>query len=163
MFQPVLKCVPTSFNVVGPDPDFSISIPVTASDDGLRTVTLDVRLIPKSWAGVDVHELKFLFVVEDKESGEFEEIYGRDEAATYVAPVKHLIMDSVCAATEELIGHVQPQNIYRATFAKRPPEKALPKHQMITDTLQKLGYDEPWVGMDDYHRIRWVMRRVGDE
>jgi hypothetical protein len=91
VFQPVIHGVPDDFEIIGPDPDYSVSIPITVSDDGFRTVTLDVRLIPKCWCGVDVHELKFLYVVKNVETGEPEEIYDRDKAATYVQPVKGLI------------------------------------------------------------------------
>ena len=161
MFQPVDPGARGPFEIAALDPaGHVVSIPITVSDDGLRTVTLDVRLIEKSWSGVSVHELKFLYVVQNVETGKPEEIYDRDKAVPYVQPVKGMIMQWVCEAATMLIEHVQPPIIFRATFAEHPPEKALHKHQMITDTIQKLGYREPWVGSDDYHRVLWVMTRA---
>lgn len=163
MFKGLIESVPGELEIIASGHLHTVTIPLAASADGLSWAAAEIRLISKSWCGVAVHELKFLILVFDAEADEPEEIYDRYKASPYVGPVRELVLPCVCAAARALIEAVQPSVIYRATFATRHTDKSLEKHQIITDTIEKLGYGSATEGTDGYNRKFWVMVRDGDE
>jgi hypothetical protein len=162
VLNPVIDAVPASFEIVSEGERHTVTIPLGASEDGLRWVAIEVRLWGGHWRGHPIHEFKFAIIYFDEDVGEPAEIFDRYMAASHLESVRHLVMPCVCEAAEALIGKVQPEVIYRATYATRPPEKALGKHKMITDTIAKLGYQVAQEGMDPQVRHYWLMIRNGD-
>lgn len=107
-----------------------------------------------------MHELQFAIAVEDIETGEIFETCERDMAAGYLpVEVREYVMPCICESTKALVEAIQPQAIYRVTKAIRPPEKALHKHQLITDSLIDLGYAVTQEGTDAMARRFWLLER----
>jgi hypothetical protein len=79
------------------------------------------------------------------------------------AEVVALVMPCVCGAIGALVQAVQPAVIYRVTKATQPPDKALRKHQMVTETLVELGFQVQDSGTDEFGRQFWVMTQVGED
>ncbi|MBV9930105.1 MAG: hypothetical protein JO013_04080 [Alphaproteobacteria bacterium] len=63
----------------------------------------------------------------------------------------------------EVVAAVQPDAIHRVTFVTQAHGKALHKHQIITDTLEELGYRVGTSGTDGHGRQFWIMVREGGE
>lgn len=163
MFQPVIEAVPSKLEIVRSGSNFTITVPLVASEDGRRWAGVEVRLLSCSWQGVSAHEFQFVIAVFDKESDEPRDIFDRDLAAGYVDQVRSLVMPCVLKAAETLVKSVQPDVIYRATYATRPPDKSLSKHEMITDIIASIGYGVAQRGTDRYGRRFWLMIKDGDE
>lgn len=163
MFQALINEIPDSFEFDAGCSRPTITIPLTSSEDGRHLVALEVRLWAGHWHGVDCHEFKFAIVVYDERDDEPMTIFNRQLAASYVEPVREMVMPCVQAAACELVSRVQPSVIYRATYFTNPPEKSLPKHHMVTETLESLGYEVVQEELDGHQRHFWVMIRAGDE
>ena len=74
-----------------------------------------------------------------------------------------LVIPCVCGAIRALVEAVQPAVIYRVTKATQPPDKALAKHQIVTETLVELGFQVQASGTDEFGRQFWVMTQVGED
>lgn len=140
-----------------------MTIPLAQNGDGSELVAIEVRLWPAHWRGVSCHEFKFAIVIFDTDTNEPAVIFDRNMASGYVGKTRDLIMPCVCAAAKALVEAVNPHVVYRATYLARPPEKSLPKHHLITDTLLELGYETAQAETDVYGRQFWLMIRDGDE
>jgi hypothetical protein len=162
VYLPVLDSVPPSFEVDRDRTRANVTLPLTMSADGLEQIALEVRLWRGHWTGIEMHEFKFVIIRLNTVTGEIEEIFDRHSAAPYIAEVRGLVLPCVCAAARALIAAVAPKVIYRATYLTRPPEKSLPKHQMITDTIVDLGYGVLQDGTDSNRRRFWLMTKSGD-
>lgn len=163
LFVPLIDAIPEEYEVCGPDPDYSVLTPLAAEDE-LRLVAVETRLLPYDVGDVLEHELKFCIAVLDEETEEVFRIFDRHMAVGYLPDsVRPLVMGCVCRAVEELVRHVQPHVISRVTFTTRPDDKALEKHQMITDTLVTLGLSVQETGTDEFNRTFWRMTKDGDE
>jgi hypothetical protein len=163
LFIPVIEEVPRKVEVCGPDPDYAVVIPLAASDDGYRLVALEVRLLPYEWEGSFEHEFKFSIAVLDEDDEQPFRVFDRDMAKGYLPhEVRHLILPCVGVAIEALVRAVQPEVICRVTHASRPPDKALRKHHMVTDTLVGLGFRVQETGTDRFGRQFWRMSRKGE-
>jgi hypothetical protein len=160
--QPLIDAVPDDLVIRTEGERHSITIPVAASDDGLKWVAIEVRLWGGHWCGHAVHEFKFAIIYLDDEDGQPVEIFDRYMAAGYLESVRPLVMPCVCAGARELVRKVQPNVIYRGTYTTRPSEKALGKHHMITDTIAKEGYEVIQEGTDSQARHYWIMAPTGD-
>jgi len=160
MFVPVIEEVPDEVEVFESDEDWAVVIPLAASEDGYRLVALETRLLPYD----NEHELKFCIAVLDEDTGEPFRIFDRDMAAGYIPPqVRDLVMPCVLVSVDALTRAVQPQVIYRVTHATHPDDKALGKHQMITERLVGLGLRVQESGTDRFGRQFWRMARDGGE
>jgi len=73
------------------------------------------------------------------------------------------VLPCVSGAIGALVDAVQPTVIYRVTKATQPPDKALAKHQMVTDRLVELGFQVQDSGTDEFGRQFWVMAQVGED
>ena len=140
----------------------TITVPLATDLDGTRWVAVEARLWGGHWRGVEVHEFKFAIIHFDSVMGEPVEIFDRYLAAGYLESVRRLVLPTACAAAEALIAHVRPRVIYRATYVTRPPEKALLKHRIITDTIVRSRYEVVLEGTDGHHRHFWIMTMTGD-
>jgi hypothetical protein len=138
----------------------SVATPLACSEDERRIVAVRTALLPFDWDGEPFHELQFAIVVDDLDADEAFEIFNRDTARGYVPEdARSLILDCVCAAVRVLVDEVKPASIYRVTKAIRPPEKALHKHELITQTLHECGYGITERGTDGFNREFWVLDR----
>lgn len=160
MYRAVIDSVPSTHTVTGPHPHYEVMVPFSERDDGEVSVGLQVVLIPFERSGFEMHEFQFRFSVEDRDAGRAEIIYGR-EAAKPLLPdgVRHLVMPTVCEAIASLLESVQPELIYRVTYEAEPDSKMLCKHQMVTDTLLRLGMVILESGTDQFGREFWLMGR----
>lgn len=162
MFSPLIASVPAAFEIEGA-PKHTITIPLAANDDGNLLVAAEVRLWPCFWRGHPAHEFKFAIVTMNDDTGEVSVVFDRFNAAGLIECVRPLVMPSVCAAAEFLIRAVQPPVIYRATYVTHPPQIALEKHNLITDTIVSIGYHDKQSGFDQHNRLYWLMIANGDE
>jgi len=162
VFIPVLHSVPGKFTIHSDGGRTSVTIPLTTREDDDVQVALDVRLWRAYWHGVAMHEFKFAIVVRDAVTDEIAEIFDRNAAADYIAPVRRLVLPCVCSAAKALVETVRPDVIYRATYLTRPPPDTLSKHRIITDTIVELGYQVLRDGTDPHGRRFWLMAKSGD-
>lgn len=120
--------------------------------------------MPFTHEGNAAHELKFEMVIAGDEADEVFVTQDRFMARGYLPDdVVPLVMPCVCGAIGALVETVQPAVIYRVTKATQPPDKALRKHQMVTDRLVELGFQVQDSGTDDFGRQFWVMTQLGDD
>jgi hypothetical protein len=161
VFTPLIDTVPIDIEVDLSQSRPTITIPLAASENGRQWVAVEARLWPCYWRGVKCHEFKFAIIFFDDDTEAPAVIFDRNMAEGYVGLVRSLIMPCVRSAAEALVRAVQPDVIYRATYLARPPEKSLPKHHMITDTLERAGYEVAQTGTDQYGRQFWIMTKLG--
>ena len=162
MLNPIISGVPTNLEIITEGARNTITIPLAQSEDGSIWVAVEARLWGGHWRGTEVHEFKFVIIVYDDETGDSIEIFDRYMAAGYLGCVRGLVMPCVCGAAEALMKGVQPPVIYRATYITQPGKKELCKHQMITDTIVRIGYEIIQEGTDGLFRRFWIMTRNGD-
>jgi hypothetical protein len=158
MFVPLIDDVPGEFQVVDVEGEYQVLTAIAESEDGIRIVSILTSLIPFEHNGAQAHELKFGISVSGDEADEAFVLYQRDMAIGFIPKeIRHLVMPCVCRAIEALVGVVRPSAVYRVTKAISPPEKALSKHHMITDTLLRLGYIVQETGRDRFNRVYWIL------
>lgn len=137
-----------------------VVVPLSTSQDGVVQASLEVRLWRGHWRGVVMHDFKYAIVVLDGRANTLVELFDRSDAAPYVNPVRSLVLPCVCAAAQALVAAVRPQIIYRATYLANPPPSTLVKHEMVTDTLVRLGFEVLDTGTDASSRRFWLMVKV---
>ena len=107
-----------------------------------------------------MHEFQFAISVTDFETDEVFETCERDMAKGYIPEeVRKRVMECVCKAIPSLVESVKPEAIYRGTKATRPPEKALKKHDLVTEGFQECGFEITQQGTDRASRQFWLMER----
>jgi hypothetical protein len=164
VFVPALDQVPDEYEVEGPDPNYWVLTLLAVSEDELRDVAVRTLLIPFIRDDTEVHELKFEIVIAGDEADEVFVTQDRYMARGYLpAEVVPLVMPCVCGAIGALAGAVQPAVIYRVTKATQPPDKALRKHQIVTERLVELGFQVQDSGTDEFGRQFWVMTQVRED
>jgi hypothetical protein len=163
VFSPLIDEIPNDLEIDGIGGRPTVTIPLAASDDGSQWVAVEVRLWPWRVNGVECHTFKFAIVHFDDAASEPAVIFDRNMAAGYLEAVRHLVMPSVCAAARALVEAVQPDVIYRATYFCKPPDKSMPKHNMVTEAIRSAGYKLSQSETDGHGRVFWVMIRHGDE
>lgn len=162
MYCPVEE-FPRDFEVCGEGEDYSVLTPLAMSDDGYRMVAVETRLLGYIADGDAEHEFKFCISVLDLETMEPFRIFDRDMSEGYLpTEVRGWVIPCVVEAAKALYAAVQPRVICRVTNATRPPDKALVKHQMITDTFVQLGLRVEDEGTDRFGRKYWRMRSDGE-
>ena len=163
MFVPALDQVPDQYEVEGPDPNYWVLTLLAVSEDEVREVAVRTLLMPFTHDGYAAHELKFEIVIASDEADEVFVTQDRFMARGYLPDeVVPLVMPCVCGAIGALVETVQPTVIYRVTKATQPPDKALLKHQMVTERLEALGFQVEDSGTDEFGRQFWVMTQVGE-
>ena len=164
MFVPALDHVPDHYDVEGPDPNYWVLTLLAVSEDELKNVAVRTLLMPFTHDDVAAHELKFEIVIAGDEADEVFVTQDRFMARGYLpAEVVPLVIPCVCGAIGALVEAVQPTVIYRVTKATQPPDKALGKHQIVTERLVELGFQVHDSGTDGFGRLFWVMTQVGDD
>lgn len=164
VYLSVLDGIPSTFDIETENVDVgleaSVMIALAVSDDERKRVGLQISLSPFKFDGVLCHEFAFAIFVEDLEADDVFVTHDRDIAKGYLpSEVRPHIMPCVCGAAKALVSVVQPAAIFRVTKSLRPPEKALHKHHMITDTLLALGYKVTQSGIDPAKRNFWVLEQ----
>jgi hypothetical protein len=163
VFVPALDQVPEEYEVEGGDPDYWVLTLLAVSDDELRDVAVRTMLVPFTYEDIAAYELQFEIVIAGDEADEVFVTQDRFMARGYLpVEVVPLVMPCVCGAIRALVETVQPAVIYRVTKATQPPDKALGKHQMVTDTLVGMGFQVQDSGTDEFGRQFWVMSQVGE-
>ena len=164
MFVPALDRVPDAYEVEGDETHHWVLTLLAVSDDEVRSVAVRTSLIPFTHEDVAAHELKFEIVIAGDEADELFVTQNRDMARGYLPDdVVPLVMPCVCGSVGALIETVQPAVIYRVTKATQPPDKALRKHQMVTERLVELGFQVQDSGTDAFGRQFWTMTRQGND
>ena len=164
MFVPALDQVPDEYEVEGPDPNYWVLTLLAVSEDELRDVAVRTLLTPFTHNDAAAHELQFEIVIAGDEADEVFVTQDRFMARGYLpTEVIPLVMPCVCGAIGALVAAVQPAVIYRVTKATQPPDKALMKHQMVTERLVELGFEVQDSGTDDFGRQFWVMTQEGED
>jgi hypothetical protein len=157
----LLNAVPDNFDIDTDSDGHICSVLVCECDEKGVYLTLDCRLSPMPDHEPGTFEFSFGFTKADIEgAGEAYFTQDRDEVRAYLAglPVDHIlptVREALCA----LVEHVQPAYIYRVTKGRSLPQKAMVKHQMVTDTLYGLGYSQVDAGTDRFDRTFWFMSR----
>lgn len=82
--------------------------------------------------------------------------YVGDKCASTIMPIVRWQLPALVYA-------VMPPIIYRVTKMRNPPEKALAKHNLLTDDLENLGYRVLECDFDECTRAYWVMERPSAE
>ena len=164
MFVAALDQVPDEYEVEGPDPNYWVLTLLAVSEDEVRDVAVRTLLMPFTHDGYVAYELKFEIVIAGDEADEVFVTQDRYMARGYLpAEVIPMVMPCVCGAIGALVETVQPAVIYRVTKATQPPDKALRKHQMVTERLVELGFRVHDSGTDEFGRQFWAMTQVGDD
>jgi hypothetical protein len=158
MLYSLLHAPALEFEIEEADGHFVATVAVSETGDGSVLVTLDCWLyrIPDT----DSFEFVFEFAVTSPD-GTIEEYstQNREIVLNLVMPeTRPHILPTVCNALEALVEEVHPSAIYRVTKSRNLPEKALIKHNLITSTLQSMGYEIAESGTDRLRRRFWVMR-----
>jgi hypothetical protein len=164
VFVPALDQVPDRYEVEGSDPEYWVLTLLAVSEDELKSVAVRTLLIAFTHDGNAAHELKFEIVIAADEADEVFVTQDRFMARGYLPDqIIPLVMPCVCGAIGALVETVQPAVIYRVTKATQPPDKALVKHQMVTERLVELDFEVQDSGTDEFGRQFWVMTHVGDD
>jgi hypothetical protein len=164
VFIPALDHVPDDYEVEGDDPDFWVLTLLAVSEDEVRDVAVRTSLSAFTHEDTAAHELTFEIVIASDEADEVFVTQDRFMARGYLPDeVIPLVMPCVCGAIEALVAAVQPAVIYRVTKATQLPDKALGKHQMVTERLVELCFQVQDSGTDEFGRQFWVMAQVGDD
>lgn len=139
---------------------YSVYTPIAVSEDERRSVAVLTSLYPFEENGFLIHDFHFAIAVTDFDNEEVFETYDRDMAKGYIPEgARPRVMECVCRAIPTLVEYVNPQAIYRVTKATRPPEKALKKHDLVTEGFQDCGFEITQRGTDATSREYWVMER----
>ena len=163
MFVPALQQVPDDYDVEVSGPNFWVLTLLAVSEDETKEVAVRTLLMPFTYDGVTAHELKFEIVIAGDEADEVFVTQDRFMARGYLPlEVIPVVMPCVCGAIGALIEAVQPTVIY-VTKATRPPDKALMKHQMVTERLVELDFEVQVSGTDEFGRQFWVMTQLGED
>ena len=163
MFVPALDHVPDHFEIEGDETHYWVLTLLAVSDDEVQSVAVRTSLIPFTHEDNAAHELTFEILIAGDEAEVFV-TQNRFMARGYLPDdVVPLVMPCVCGAIGALVKAVQPAVIYRVTKATQPPDKALRKHQMVTERLVELGFRVHDSGTDEFGRQFWVMTQLGDD
>ena len=155
-----LEKIPTDLCVEFDGERHYIATPIAESEDSRRKVEVLTSLYPFQRDGYPFHEFQFAIAVTDLETDEVFETCERDMAKGYIPDdARNDVMGCVCAAIPALVEEVQPVAIYRVTKATRPPEKALKKHDLVTQRFQECGFRVTQRGTDRVAREFWVLER----
>jgi hypothetical protein len=107
------------------------------------------------------HEFSFYIYVNSIDGADLSVLtQNRNIARNYIPAISiPLIMDIVVRSCEALIRMVKPDVVYRVTKVLFPIQKALVKHDLITNSMYQLGYGLLETGTDRFGRSYWVMTR----
>jgi hypothetical protein len=134
-----------------------------AYDSGdARAVYLRSALAPMPEAAMRCFEFTFdIYVVSGSADREpFGVQDGRQSRPFLPAAIRPLVLEYVLDGLEMLIDDVGPKAIYRVTKSSELPEKAMKKHDLITERLARLGYAVTETGADPAYRTYWLMGRL---
>lgn len=166
MFKPLIDSCP---NVIPVDYDegsgaYQTLVAVAECDVTQRVVyvvcqlayTTNYQPIPASlW----FHEFSFYIYVNSIDGSELSILtQDRNIARNYIPKTSvPLIMEIVVRSCDALIRRVKPNVVYRVTKVLFPIQKALAKHDLITNTMYQLGCVLLESGTDQFGRSYWVM------
>jgi len=166
-FVSLILGVPTSFSVEGDgDAAHMVLVPVAYCEVTDRLDQVESRLsdMQATLPRLDItsfHEFSFtILIVSLSDDAPTFETQDRTYARPYLPDAcRPLIMPIVAACLRVLVAHVRPRVIYRVTKSRNPPEKALRKDVLLTQTLEQEGYVVIETGTDLWGRRFWVLRR----
>lgn len=107
------------------------------------------------------HEFSFYIYVNSIDGSDLSILtQDRSIALNYIPEISiPLIMDIVIRSCDALIRRVKPNIVYRVTKVLFPIQKAIAKHNLITNAMYQLGYALLESGTDQFGRSYWVMTR----
>lgn len=161
-FKPLLFSPETEFTIdTDVDGGYILSTALAESGDSNCIVTLDCTLAQIMNAPFGTFEFAFAISESFNDDGELGFSTQDREIAKALIPgeSKPYVMETVQNALRFLVMEVQPDAIYRVTKAGRLPVKAMAKHELLTETLQSMGYGIVDSGTDGFERRWWMMHR----
>jgi len=90
-----------------------------------------------------------------------EEVYwsGLDTPGDIPPECRKKVLEAVLSATENLLNHVKPQEVFRITRDVDVSGKMLAKHDAVSLVFQRCGYEVAQALV--YHgKLTWMMRRI---
>ena len=136
---------------------YAVSVVIGIDSDRNLTyflfANLDVQAGGGDWA------YGFFIVEYDGDTGgEYVYWSGRDVASFIGRDDRRRILDTLISVTHILISQVKPERVHRSTHDTNLPDKALVKHQRVTDVFIECGY--VIVQADTYLSTHgWIMER----
>lgn len=139
------------------DRSWVVVTPIAYCDATDRTVAVDCRLLPGCDIKGEFWEFVFQIAIACLDGTEPPFYTQQREIARNYIPEDVLpkVMEIACSSLSLLLTHVRPVRLYRVTKARNPPEKALRKHHLLTETLLSSGYAVAKTGTDFLGRMFW--------
>ena len=92
-----------------------------------------------------------------------QQIYSGQEAAEIFSDdVRRHILNVVVTGVDVLLSHEKPQTIYRATADRRPPDRAVLKHERVSQAFRTHGYNV-WRTDDHFGQRVWIVTQLSDQ
>jgi hypothetical protein len=163
MYKQIIAEVPDDLIVEEDDDGLVVTVPICLSDDGGTAVSVECHACPQHYEGRYFHEFRFEIVVTPLEDEEAEIVRLQNSVTAkqcFPATCKPLILDIVVESYRILAYAIDSGWIYRVTYLPDPPDIALIKHQIITNSLHDMGYILDESGTDEMGREFWFHRRI---
>lgn len=161
MFNSILRPSPYDIEVMDIDGCLTTAVAMARSADGNRLVSMVCELIETNICEVPCWEFSFTVdVVWLDGGGDDFRTQNRQMAAPYIPDdLRPKVMDVVCEALKCLVSHANCGMVYRVTKDVAPGEKALKKHDLLTEVLENTGYSVVDEGTDPLNRRFWLMKK----
>ena len=125
-----------------------LRMPVAKSDDGLWLTVVDVglttrkdQLLLEGREPFTFDEFGYEITLMPTNEGDTKSSMDRTVTQAWLpANFSSTVLEVVGACCRSLLKLLEPQYIYRVTYMSEPTEKALKKHEYVTNIMESLGY-----------------------
>jgi hypothetical protein len=165
MFEPITDIAIQNIDVRRDDVNYYTTANIAFCKETSRFVTLECELTyvtnscdkPKSFW---FHEFAFSIRCSDFLTNQAYDIQDRNIARNHIPDTAvKFVMPLVLTSLDIMIRKVKPISIYRVAKTAHLPEKAMRKHNLITQKLLDMSYSMFEQGTDDFDRPFWLMAR----
>ncbi|HEX7884287.1 MAG TPA: hypothetical protein VF499_16290 [Afipia sp.] len=161
-FQSILRSPPYDIQVEdGDDGGRMVTVAIARSDDGDRVVSVVCEMVDTPLFDAVYSEFSFgIAVFSLSEQSEAFVTQERQTALPYIPDdIRSEVMNVVCEGLKFLVKDLNPVQVYWVTKDRDPHEKALPKYNMLMETLENMGFSASQEGTDRFSRRFWTMNR----
>jgi len=159
LFRPTLEGPPFDLQIEDDHGCLAISVEIASSGDRIVVVVCELTDLDQPYA-----EFSFsIAVVSLDQTHEEFQTQDRQIAAPFIPDgVRPSVMRVVCSCLDAMVKRAKPLGVYRVVKEPNAHEKALKKHEMLTEVLENTGYFVEDQGTDPFDRRFCTMRRNPD-